>query len=262
MNWYYARGDERMGPVDDVQFDELISSGAIREDTLVWHEGLADWIPLARAARPTGAWGAGDPYATESFDTTRPGVCTECGLSFPVEEMVAYEHVHVCPDCKPVFFQRLRESGALPGQMRYGGFWIRFCARFLDGIILAVVGFPLSIVQNRILAQQGLESPEEMDEILTLIMVVGVFWLIGVAIGLAYEVFFVGRFAATPGKMAFGLQIVMSDGGRVSYARAAGRFFATMLSKMTLYIGYIIAGFDDQKRALHDHICDTRVVYK
>jgi len=40
------------------------------------------------------------------------------------------------------------------------------------------------------------------------------------------------------------------------------RFFATMLSQLTLYIGYIIAAFDDEKRSLHDHICDTRVVYK
>ncbi len=26
-------------------------------------------------------------------------------------------------------------------------------------------------------------------------------------------------------------------------------------------IGFIIAGFDDQKRSLHDRICDTRVIY-
>jgi hypothetical protein len=31
----------------------------------------------------------------------------------------------------------------------------------------------------------------------------------------------VGKFAATDGKMACGLKIVMPDGGRVSYARAA-----------------------------------------
>jgi hypothetical protein len=31
---------------------------------------------------------------------------------------------------------------------------------------------------------------------------------------------------------------------------------------MTCFIGYIIAAFDNEKRALHDHICTTRVVYK
>ena len=262
MNWYYARGDERMGPVDDGQLDELIASGAVRDDTLVWNEDLADWTPLGRVARRQPEFGTGDPYWADPFDAARPGVCTECGLSFPMEEMVAYGHVHVCPGCKPVFFQRLRESGALPGQMRYGGFWIRFLARVIDGIILFVAGFPLSFVQNRMLASRGLDAPEDMDQMVVLVLVVGVFWLIGMAIGLAYEVFFVGRYAATPGKMVFGLQIVMSDGGRVTYLRACGRFFATMLSQLTLYIGYIIAAFDDEKRSLHDHICDTRVVYK
>jgi uncharacterized RDD family membrane protein YckC len=33
-----------------------------------------------------------------------------------------------------------------------------------------------------------------------------------------------------------------------------------MISGMILMIGYIIAGLDSQKRALHDMICDTRVI--
>jgi uncharacterized RDD family membrane protein YckC len=40
-----------------------------------------------------------------------------------------------------------------------------------------------------------------------------------------------------------------------------GRFFAKILSAMMLWIGFIIAAFDREKRALHDHICGTRVVY-
>jgi uncharacterized RDD family membrane protein YckC len=33
-----------------------------------------------------------------------------------------------------------------------------------------------------------------------------------------------------------------------------------MLSDLTMYIGYIMAGFDPQRRALHDYIADTRVI--
>jgi uncharacterized RDD family membrane protein YckC len=33
-----------------------------------------------------------------------------------------------------------------------------------------------------------------------------------------------------------------------------------MLSDLTLYIGYIMVGFDPQRRALHDYVADTRVV--
>ena len=48
----------------------------------------------------------------------------------------------------------------------------------------------------------------------------------------------------------------------MTYGRATGRYFAHFLSSFTLGIGYLIAAFDNEKRALHDHVCDTRVVYK
>jgi uncharacterized RDD family membrane protein YckC len=62
--------------------------------------------------------------------------------------------------------------------------------------------------------------------------------------------------------MALGLRVLRGDGSPLSFWRAVGRYFATWISMMTLYIGFIMAAFDDQKRALHDHICDTRVVHK
>ena len=146
--------------------------------------------------------------------------------------------------------------------MRYAGFWVRFGARFIDGIIMGIVSIPMSIIQNILLARQAERPPEDAAEFIAIFGIVAVFWLLSILLGLTYETFFVGRYAATPGKMVFGLRVVMSDGGKVSYGRACGRYFGTMLSSMTLLIGYIIAAFDDQKRALHDHICDTRVIYK
>jgi uncharacterized RDD family membrane protein YckC len=62
--------------------------------------------------------------------------------------------------------------------------------------------------------------------------------------------------------MAVHIHVVTPEGGKVSYARATGRFFAEMLSGLICDIGYVIAAFDREKRALHDHICNTRVVKK
>ena len=78
----------------------------------------------------------------------------------------------------------------------------------------------------------------------------------------AYDTWFIGKYGATPGKMACKLKIVVEDGSRVSYLRAFGRHFAKYLSAMILLIGYIMAAFDDQRRTLHDRICETRVVRK
>ena len=71
---------------------------------------------------------------------------------------------------------------------------------------------------------------------------------------------FIGRYGATLGKMALGLRVVTSEGAPVTYARALGRYFAKLLSAFLCGIGYLLAAFDEQKRALHDRICDTRVV--
>jgi uncharacterized RDD family membrane protein YckC len=79
----------------------------------------------------------------------------------------------------------------------------------------------------------------------------------------AYDTFFIGKFGATPGKMACRLKVVMPDGGPISYPRAIGRHFAEMISGMILCIGYLMVAFDkEQHRALHDRICNTRVIKK
>jgi uncharacterized RDD family membrane protein YckC len=72
----------------------------------------------------------------------------------------------------------------------------------------------------------------------------------------------VGKYGATPGKMALGLRIVSSSGEPVTYVKALARFFAEMVSAIICYIGYIMAAFDEQRKALHDQICDTRVIRK
>jgi uncharacterized RDD family membrane protein YckC len=54
--------------------------------------------------------------------------------------------------------------------------------------------------------------------------------------------------------------VVRPNGGPIDLPRAVGRYFAKILSGIILLIGYIMAGFDGEKRALHDMICDTRVV--
>jgi uncharacterized RDD family membrane protein YckC len=60
--------------------------------------------------------------------------------------------------------------------------------------------------------------------------------------------------------MALGLLVVRSDSERITYLRAFGRSFAELLSSFFFGVGYLLAAFDDEKRALHDHICDTRVI--
>jgi uncharacterized RDD family membrane protein YckC len=91
--------------------------------------------------------------------------------------------------------------------------------------------------------------------------VMGISTLIGLALGAAYEVYFLTAHGATPGKMALGLRVIRTDGGPISPMLALGRHFALFLSGFIFMIGYIMAAFDPEKRALHDRICETRVIY-
>ena len=83
---------------------------------------------------------------------------------------------------------------------------------------------------------------------------------VGIMLAAFYYIFFHGKFGATPGKMACGLKVVRADGSKLTYGRAMGRFFGDILSGIILGIGYLMIAFDDEKRALHDRICDTRVI--
>ena len=65
---------------------------------------------------------------------------------------------------------------------------------------------------------------------------------------------------ATLGKMALGIKVTDGQGQRITFGRATGRFFAKIISRLPLCIGFIIAGFTARKQALHDMIADTLVV--
>ena len=66
MNWYYASGGEKQGPVDQVAFDRLAAEGVILQSTLVWHEGLAEWQRYADAEPAMFCTECGKPFSRAS----------------------------------------------------------------------------------------------------------------------------------------------------------------------------------------------------
>ena len=49
MKWYYVENGQQAGPVEDTEFPQLIQSGKLRAETLVWREGMANWEPASAA---------------------------------------------------------------------------------------------------------------------------------------------------------------------------------------------------------------------
>jgi uncharacterized RDD family membrane protein YckC len=207
MSWYYADGGKQMGPVEESALDGLVSAGVVRDDTLVWQEGMAAWQPHAAVRGPRAGIPGPPPFSA----------------------------------------------------VRYAGFWIRFLARLVDGAILGIAGLILRMPLMLMLGiAMGRGYPFGLTPATRAVM--GASLVVNLLLGMAYEVYFVSARGATPGKMALGLKIIRADGSPVPPGLALGRYFAQWISGITLMIGYIMAGFDPQKRALHDRICETRVI--
>ena len=46
MEWYYADANEnQLGPISEAQVTALVSGGTITGKTMVWQEGMAEWLP-------------------------------------------------------------------------------------------------------------------------------------------------------------------------------------------------------------------------
>lgn len=257
MNWHYVEQGQQAGPVSENQFAELVRTGKITADTLVWREGLANWMPYG-----TIATGAKAPAAAAPTTGLQPeAVCVECGKIFPLDETIPHGNARVCAACKPVFMQKLAEGAQLKtnaGELNYASVLTRFAAVFLDGLMLWVFNFGISLLLGLSAAQAV--GVEQREAAVTLQIIL---FAIQIGTGVAYETIMIGKYGATLGKMACKIKVVNPEGGPISYGRACGRYFAKMLSGFTCLIGYIIAFFDKpQNRSLHDRICNTRVVMK
>ena len=251
MSWYYAENNERRGPIEDADFQSLVSAGTIVPETLVWREGFTEWLPYSQASSAVSVpppTALSSPTAALSSTDTSAQACSQCGRLFPADEMVSYEGRSICAECKPIFFQKIKEGAAVVGQREYAGFWIRFGAKFVDGIILQVAARILGLFVG--LAFKGAENAVYIAAAL------------GLVLNAIYVIYFTGKYGATPGKMVCKIEVIRPDGSPMTFGRATGRYFAEILSSLTLGIGYIMVAFDDEKRALHDRVADTRVVRK
>jgi len=69
-----------------------------------------------------------------------------------------------------------------------------------------------------------------------------------------------GTHQATVGKMAIGIKVTTNAGAPNSYPRALGRNLLKVLSAITLFMGFAMAGWTQRKQALHDKIAECLVV--
>ncbi|HLS09874.1 RDD family protein [Lentibacillus sp.] len=135
------------------------------------------------------------------------------------------------------------------------GFWIRFWANLLDGIFMMLLYVVIALAIGENLAFGQLSDPDYVSvsqDVADLIYIV-VFIII----------FTASKYKGSPGKLITGIQVLDKDRmTQISILKSIGRWFAYLLSALPFFIGFMMAGWNDEKKALHDMICGTRVIYR
>jgi uncharacterized RDD family membrane protein YckC/type II secretory pathway pseudopilin PulG len=135
----------------------------------------------------------------------------------------------------------------------YAGFWARWAALFIDSLILGVATFIGAVA----VAALGFTAGEDAALIAG---VAGYYGLSIVGSWLYFALLESSSHQATPGKRAVGAIVTDEAGQRISFGRASGRFFAKILSQLSLGVGWLMAAFTQQKRGLHDFVAGTLIV--
>jgi uncharacterized RDD family membrane protein YckC len=119
------------------------------------------------------------------------------------------------------------------------GWWRRFGAWFLDGLILGVVNGILTVATDPNVAG-----------------------IISLVIGIAYFGYFEGgETGQTLGKKALGIRVIdAKTGGPIGFGRALIRYFGRILSSLPLLLGYFWMLWDGERQTWHDKLATAYVV--
>ncbi len=124
-------------------------------------------------------------------------------------------------------------------QVEYAGFWARYAALFVDGIILII---PTALFAMEFGSVTGKFT--------------------GLLVTWTYNIYMLNTKQATIGKIFVGLKVTSSDGKKPTIGRLVLReTFGKFLSLIVLFIGYIMVAFTEKKQGLHDKLADTVVIY-
>lgn len=232
-----------MGPFTRAEVAAKLQSGEIVLTNLAYVDGLSEWTPLAAVLAKV-----------DAKDATSTAALPE-----PVAIAPAYSYA---------------ASMQPPPELVYATFWMRVAAHLLDNIIISI---PVVVIWMIVIfgmvgtgaggamvaqSQNGKVDPAVMA---TWVMTI-VFLYIGLVLGrfiiawLYHAMLESGPHQSTYGKRMLGLKVTSITGQRISFGHASGRFFATIVTNMTMFIGYLMVLFTERKQTLHDMLAGTLVV--
>ena len=160
----------------------------------------------------------------------------------------AFQQPPFPPQAQAGAFQFITEQDAFKG---YAGFWKRFAASIIDGVILMVCGLIIGGfigLVYRFTAGTSVGAGALGN-------------LGGIILGwLYFAIMESSSTQGTLGKMALGIKVTNLSGDRISFGRATGRHLGKIISAFTFFIGYLMVAFTSRKQGLHDMMAGCLVV--
>ncbi|MEC5423832.1 RDD family protein [Virgibacillus sp. C22-A2] len=133
------------------------------------------------------------------------------------------------------------------------GFWIRALATLIDAVFFyALIWIIALLIKDEGFMHSFNVGTTSTSEDVASLIYNAVFVVI----------FTASRYKGSPGKLICRIQVVNTDMSKISLLKSIGRYFAYVLSLLSLFIGFMMAGWNAEKKALHDMLCKTRVVYR
>jgi uncharacterized RDD family membrane protein YckC len=226
-----------VGPFTRAQVAEKLQSGEFALTDLAFVEGLEQWTPL------------GDVLAR--VDGVAPVV------------------IPVAPPAVPAY--SYAATMAPPTHLIYAGFWPRVLAHIIDNLVVSVpfiiawVMVVMAIVGVGAFSQLGHSHDPDGGPgaaVVGTIIILYLALIIGrlVLVWLYHAMLESGPHQSTWGKRVMGLKVTSITGQRITFGHATGRYFSTIVTGMTMCIGYLMVAFTDRKQALHDMIAGTLVI--
>jgi uncharacterized RDD family membrane protein YckC len=146
--------------------------------------------------------------------------------------------------------------GAREADRPYAGLVTRTLAFAIDIAIIDAA----ALITGGIVAL-GLSALKLPDDVKTVLVAVGA--AITLVWGIGYFAWFWSATGQTPGDRVLGLQVLGAGTDRpIPMRRAIVRVGALVLSAIPFCAGFVMILFDDRRRALHDRLVGTVVVYR
>ena len=184
--------------------------------------------------------------------------CHRCAHSFCLDCLVRLRALDYCLDCKTDEIRDI-QSGIDTTRLDYASTSRRFQAFFVDSLIQGCAAWAIIIPVFMLAALPSVLTRSDAAGAGVLVGTLVMYGLM-IAMPVGYEALLLQWRGQTLGKQLYGLKVVTSDGEDISAGQAWGRAGMRLVLNVCVFVDYIPAFFDKERKCVHDMAARTRVI--